>query len=351
MDIYSFDPLQDSRWPELIGRHPDASVFHTPAWLRALQRTYHFTPIAFTTSPPNGELKNALVVSALRSRLTGRRLVSLPFSDHCEPLVEDLDEFRALCLSVLRHRAQGHWKYVEMRPASSAIALEESFLEMGFRRTQTFYLHRLDLRPDLDALLHSFHKDSIQRKIRRAERERLTYEEGRSEPLLRKLCHLLDLTRRRHQVPLQPLAWFRNLIEGFGEHLCIRIASKDGQPAAGILTLTHGNSVVYKYGGSEARLNSLGGMPFLFWKTIQDAKHVGAHELDLGRSDCDNAGLVRFKEHWAAKRSTLTYWRSPGETRPTSDDGWKTRLARRALARLPGGIRRAVGSVLYRHMG
>lgn len=347
MDVYSFDPLQDSRWTEFVGRHPKASVFHTAGWLRALQRTYHFEPIAFTTSRPIDELRNALVFCAVRSWLTGSRLVSLPFSDHCEPLVESADELRAICISVLRHRMKGRWKYVEMRPVSSVIPLEEE----SFRRAQTFYLHRLDLRPDLDVLLRSFHKDSIQRKIRRAERESLTYEEGRSEPLLRKLCHLLDLTRQRHQVPLQPVAWFRNLIACLGESLCIRIASKEGQPAAGILTLTHGASVVYKYGGSDTRLNALGGMPLLFWKTIQDAKQIGARELDLGRSDCDNPGLIAFKEHWAADRSPLTYWRYPGEAHSTADNGWTTGLARRVFARLPGRVRRAAGSLLYPHLG
>jgi hypothetical protein len=346
MDVYSFDPLQDSRWTEFVGRHPKASVFHTAGWLRALQRTYHFEPIAFTTSRPIDELRNALVFCAVRSWLTGSRLVSLPFSDHCEPLVESADELRAICVSVLRHRMKGRWKYVEMRPVSSVIPLEEE----SFRRTQTFYLHRLDLRPDLDVLLRSFHKDSIQRKIRRAEREGLTYEEGRSESLLRRLCHLLDLTRQRHQVPLQPVAWFRNLIACLGESLCIRIASKEGQPAAGILTLTHGASVVYKYGGSDTRLNALGGMPLLFWKTIQDAKQFGARELDLGRSDCDNPGLIAFKEHWAADRSPLTYWRYPGEAHSTAD-GWTMGLARRVFARLPGRVRRAAGSLLYPHLG
>ena len=227
MDVYSLDPLQDPRWTELVARHPNAAVFDTSGWLRALQRTYHYAPIAFTTSPPNDELKNALVFSSVRSWLTGCRLVSLPFSDHCEPLVENADELQALCLFADRYRAGMHWKYVELRPAISALPPEVSF-----RRAQTFYLHRLDLRPDLDALLRSFHKDSIQRKIRRAERERLTYEEGRSESLLRKLCALLELTRRRHQLPLQPLAWFRNLVECLGDKLSIRIASKDGQPAA-----------------------------------------------------------------------------------------------------------------------
>ena len=345
MNVYSFDPLQDSRWTELVGRHPTASIFHTSAWLDALWRTYRFTPIAFTTSRPTEPLSNALVFSTVRSRLTGSRLVSLPFSDHCEPLVESADELHALCVAAVGHQIERGWRYVELRPSSAVALLEESF-----RSAQTFYLHRLDLRPDLDALLRGFHKDSIQRKIRRAERERLTYEEGRSESLLRKLCYVLDLTRRRHQVPLQPLAWFRNLIASVGENLCIRIVSKDGRPAAGILTLVHGHRVVYKYGGSDTRLNHLGGMPFLFWKTIQDAKQRGARELDLGRTDCDNAGLIAFKEHWAATRSTLTYWRSPGKPPSTADRGWAMKVARRVFARLPGGMRRAVGSLLYPHI-
>ena len=118
MEVYSFDPLHDARWTELVGRHPKASVFHTTGWLTALRRTYGFEPIAFTTSPPADQLANALLFTRVRSWLTGRRLVSLPFSDHCEPLVDTADELRGLCLAVLRYRAQGGWRYVEMRSAA-----------------------------------------------------------------------------------------------------------------------------------------------------------------------------------------------------------------------------------------
>jgi CelD/BcsL family acetyltransferase involved in cellulose biosynthesis len=345
MDVYALDPLEDPRWAALVEGHPRASVFHTPGWLRAIQRTYGFAPIAFTTCRPGEPLTNAVVFCAVRSWLSGRRLVSLPFSDHCEPLVESAEEWQALCEAVLRRRGEGRWRYVELRPASETAAPEA-----GFRTAQTFYLHRLDLRPDLSALLRSFHKDSIQRKIRRAERERLSLEAGRSEALLERLLHLLDLTRRRHQAPLQPLAWFRNLIDCLGERVTIRIAAKDGEPAAGILTLAHGDRVVYKYGGSDARLHALGGMPFLFWRTIQDARAAGARELDLGRSDQDNPGLVAFKEHLAATRSTLTYWRAPAAARAATDNGWTVRIARRIYARLPGGVRRAAGRLIYPHI-
>ena len=344
MDVYTFDPLRDSRWTDFVERHPRASIFHTPGWLSALERTYGFEPIAFTTSAPHTELRTALVMAAVRSRLTGRRLISLPFSDHCDPLVDTADQLHALTAAVIKLRRDGKWKHVELRPAASLA------LDPAFSPSQTFELHRLDLRGDPATLLRSFHRDSIQRKIRRAEREGLTYREGRTDDLLGAFRRLLELTRRRHQVPPQPLEWFGNLIDCLGDRLCIRLAlTKDGQPAAGILTLMHRDRMVYKYGGSDVRFNALGGVPWLFWKAIQDAKARGAVELDLGRSETDNAGLIAFKEHLGATGQPLTYWRAPAASgRPR--DGWASRMARRAFASLPGPLQRTAGRLLYRHL-
>ena len=344
MDIYTLDPLRDPRWADFVERHPRASIFHTPGWLSALERTYGFEPIVFTTSAPLTELRTALLVAAVRSRLTGRRLISLPFSDHCDALVDTPDEIRALSAAVVALQRENKWKYVELRPAASQRPAA------SFHAAQTFQLHRLDLQRDSAALWRSFHRDSIQRKIRRAEREGLIYAEGRTNDHLDALRELLELTRRRHQVPPQPAAWFHNLIDCLAERLCIRLAlTKHGQPAAGILTLMHRDRMVYKYGGSDVRLNALGGVPWLFWKAIQDAKARGAVELDLGRSDTDNAGLIAFKERLGATGQPLTYWRAPAASaRPA--DGWTMRIARRAFARLPAPLQRAAGRLLYRHL-
>src|SRR5580698_4409818 len=88
--VTSVDPLNDPRWPSFLASHPDASIFHTREWLNAVHRTYNYKPIAFTVS--NGEeLSNAVVFCRIRSWLTGNRLVSLPFSDHCQPLAAGQD--------------------------------------------------------------------------------------------------------------------------------------------------------------------------------------------------------------------------------------------------------------------
>src|SRR5947199_506989 len=148
MTVYVVDPLRDPRWTDFLRSHPAATVFHVPGWLRALHQTYGYEPVVFTTSPPGKELANGWAFCRIRSWLTGRRLVSLPFSDHCEPLVHNSEELSALSLFLQRNRKLERWKYVEIRSANSALPLDG-----GFHEAKTFYLHRLDLRPSLDALL------------------------------------------------------------------------------------------------------------------------------------------------------------------------------------------------------
>src|SRR5437879_7040214 len=223
-------------------------------------------------------MTNGMVFCRISSGLTGRRMVSLPFADHCEPLVERPED-RDVLFGLLRHGVQTeNLKYIEIRPLFSDVLSEP-----GLEKSDVYCFHVLDLRPNVEVLFRNFQKDSIQRKLKRAEREGLRYEEGRSENLLRKFYHLMLQTRRRHKLPPQPLDWFRNLIVCLGEQLTIHLASDNGRPIASILTLDHGDTLLYKYGCSDASHHNLGGMPFLFWKAIQEAKERGMRAFDLGR--------------------------------------------------------------------
>jgi len=280
--IHTLNPLQDSRWPEFLQRHTAASVFHTPGWLDALRRTYGYEPTVFTTQSSGKELQNGIVFCRVQDWLRGSRMVSLPFSDHCQPLVDSEENLELLLGALRQNQEREKWKYIELRPLAPWKTGQEN--QTSFARGEEFIFHTLDLRPSLDTIFHNFHKSCVLRKIHRAEREDLDYEIGRSESLLAKFYHLLLLTRRRHQLPPQPLTWFRNLADCLGDRLAIRLVSKDGQPIASILTMSFKNSLVYKYGCSDARYHNLGGMPLLFWKTIQEGKACGAREFDLGLS-------------------------------------------------------------------
>lgn len=345
MDVCEIDPLRDVRWPAFVRDHPASSIFHTAGWLEALRRTYGYEPAALAGSDPRGNLVSALVFCRVNSWLTGRRIVSLPFSDHCEPLAEDEDGLGRL-IAGLRQRADtGHCKYFELRPVS--LLSEPAF---GLAQGQRFYLHRLDLRPGADEVFHRFHRDCIQRKIRRAEREGLALEEGRTPETLKKFYNMVLQTRRRQGLPPQPIHWFRNLMDCVGNAAIIRLACKGDQAVAGILTLEHGKRIVYKYGASDEHFHNLGGMPYLFWRAIQDATGRGIEELDLGRTDPDNPGLIAFKEHLGAQRSMLCYRRTPPGNPEGTKVAWKLRLSRLAVRIAPDSLITATGSLLYRHI-
>lgn len=349
MPVYRIDPLKDGRWSVFAERNRSGSVFHTVGWLEALRRTYGYEPVVFTTSPPGGELTNGIVFCHVNSWLTGRRLVSLPFSDHCQPLVEDPGEMRDLLQIVKSDMERERWRYIEIR------LLEDQSThwtgDTDFPAVNSYCFHRLDLQLDLDKLFVSFHKDCVQRKIKRAEREELDYEEGRSEALLHKFYGLLLQTRRRQQLPPQPLAWFRNLINCLGDKLKIRVASKGECPVAAIFTLRRKNVLVYKYGCSDARFTNLGGMQSLFWEAIQEAKNSGIEQFDLGRSDWHNSGLIIFKDRWGAAPSTLTYRRHPAIASLAAPTARNTLIAKQIFAHVPDSILIPLGQLLYRHMG
>ncbi|MGA3048231.1 MAG: GNAT family N-acetyltransferase [Terracidiphilus sp.] len=349
MTVEQLDPIYDPRWNALLLRHAKASVFHTPAWLRTLRDAYGYESVALTTSMPGEPLSDGLVASRVDSWLTGSRLVSLPFADHCDPLVDSPSVLAAL-VGGLRERFQSRtWKYIELRPIDP---LETSpFPASELSPSATFFLHLLDLHPSTEDLYRGFHKSCIQRKLQRAEREGLVIERGHDEDILARFYRLFLLTRRRHQLPPQPLDWFRLLIRNFGEDLVIWIASKDDRPIAAILTLAWRDMVVYKYGCSDADFHQLGGMPVLYWQAIQYAKVRNAVRFDLGRSDLDNPGLVTFKNHWGARCTTLNYYRDVGASASAVSRSRGGTLARHLLSLLPDSCVTATGRILYRHMG
>src|SRR5262249_42725473 len=182
MTVFKIDPLQDSRWQTFVERHPQASVFHTVGWLEALHRTYGFRPVAYTTAKAGAELENGIVFCHVDSWLTGKRLISLPFSDHCQPLVDSPVTLAEMPSFIHEERVRTRRRVVEIRPRymDPAVVNTTPSIKAGV----SYCLHSLDLSSSSENIFSKFHKDCIQRKIRRARKEKLTYRAGRSQELL-----------------------------------------------------------------------------------------------------------------------------------------------------------------------
>jgi len=348
-EAYRVDPIGDPRWDEFVNRHPRASIFHTTGWLEALRQTYGYEPMVLTTSQSNSSLENGIVVCRIDSWLTGRRLVSLPFSDHCELLCDSIEDEAVLVRSLQSELKQQRCKYVELRPTRWNFAQNgerTSFLPAG-----AYFLHRLDLRPDLKCVFRRLDRDSVQRRILRAERAGLVEKCGKSDQLLNDFYSLFLITRRRHSLPPIPRAWFGNLIASQKNALEIRVAYKGGVAIAAILTLTFRDTVYYKYGCSDVRFNRFGATPWLLWRAVESGKAIGARELDMGRTQADSGGLLTFKNNWVPDPQRFVYWKYPNSAALDSIDHWKLGVAKRIFSHMPDRLLTVAGKLIYPHIG
>jgi hypothetical protein len=296
-----------------------------------------------TNDAPGDELTHGVVFCNVRSWMTGCRLVSLPFSDHCDPLVEDGDALHKIAADLAEGVDARRWNYVELRSLALAGAFGASF-----GPSESYCFHRIDLTSDINSIYKRTHRSSIQQMIRKGERG-LTYKAGNSDDLLREFYRLLILTRRRQNLPPQPIEWFLNLANALGDAMKIHVAYKENLGVASILTLHHKDTVYYKYGASEKAYANLGGTPLLMWKAIEEAHTSGARAFDMGRSDLDNKGLMEFKDRWGAERSELRYVRYPVAPKRPQRKG--SGMAKSLFANAPDAVLTLAGRLLYRHFG
>jgi len=349
LTIETLDPITDPRWAQFVGTHPGATAFHTPAWFRALRDTYGYRPVVMAQLSGDS-IASGVAGCVVRSALTGKRLVAIPFADHGGILAAGADSATELAVA-LRACAERHGcGHVELRalPGDDINAIEAAGFGPAFHGT----LHELDLAPTPEQLFRAFHKSSIVRKIRKAEKEKLAYESGDSDVLLDAFYRLTIETRRKHRLPPQPRAWFRNLLDAFGGRAKLHVARSEGHAVAAIFTLALGDRYIYKYGCSDTAQTNLGGTPMVFWRAIREAKEQGFRVFDMGRTELHHEGLATFKERWGAEPKPLWYYRAPApDTVDEGRDGRLMRFAMPVFERLPDSVLVGIGRALYRHMG
>src|SRR5437870_12423362 len=92
MKIVQVDPRVDPIWQTLADRG-GSSVFHSPSWIQVLTETYGWEASAYVVLDDRGEPQAGIPFCRIADMM-GERILALPFSDYCDPLVNDRSEER-----------------------------------------------------------------------------------------------------------------------------------------------------------------------------------------------------------------------------------------------------------------
>ncbi len=344
MHTIPIDPVADQRWSSFLASNDEATVFHHPAWIKTLMHSYGYGS-ASLACVGDEQILGVLPLLEIRSRLTGKRAVALPFSDYGGALAQSEAVHDKLLDAALVLQRERGWNFVELRkPLVHPLA----DISAAYKR------HALRLDADPDRMYRSFDKSQTQRSVTKFLKSGAIVERRTDRDALRAFMRLNYQTRRKHGLPPQPDRFFeqvqKNLLDpkmGF-----VSLARREGTVLAGCVFLVSKNTVYYKFGASDEAHLSHRPNHGIMWDVIQWAAAEGYATLDFGRSDLDGEGLIKFKRGWGTVETDLTYSRLGGQgNKGDRAGGGLLERTKPLLQHMPIPLLKMIGNVMYEHVG
>jgi len=333
-------PVASNKWMSFIQNHQDANVFHTPEWARVIKNTYGFPIYAAVLTTDEGLITSGVPFSVVHGPLSKGKIVSLPYTDHCQPLLSS-DSDAGLLAGFLAEtgnrvnigRVELRWKYPD--------------LEDYVYRTRHFR-HFIPLEKGAGEVYKSFSRTQRQ-NIGVAEKSGVEIVRGESLASMREFYRLQCLTRKRQGITVQPWRFFRNLwAETINKGLgFVLLAYKNRICLAGGVFLAWKKTVVYKYAASDNVGQRYRPNHLIIWSAVRWACENGFSVLDFGRCENENLGLRTFKKRWGAFEMPLTY-SFQGTLPGDSLLGQAGHAVKPVMKLVPLNLNRLGGSLLYR---
>jgi CelD/BcsL family acetyltransferase involved in cellulose biosynthesis len=343
VNIISIDPQHDALWQKLVNKHR-SDVFHSPAWINVLNATYDFDIKALVVLDDDGEPRSGLAYGRIEDMMDPR-IASLPFSDFCDPLVNDPDDWDALFTRLLAEDCR-----LNLRCLHNDLPLSEERLTFVNRAKW----HCIDLRREVDDLWMGM-DGAARRAIKKAQRQGITVRVAQDKDDLRAFFLLhLKLRKYKYNLLAQSYSFFENIWDNFipQGHGALMVAVYEDQVIGGVFFLEWQNKFYYKFNASDQDQVTLRPNDLVVWEGMQYGREKGYDYLDFGLSDWDQEGLLQYKRKFATEEKTISFLRYTPDGAP----GDKEKQIRKLLPQLtdllahndvPDEVTEKAGDLLY----
>jgi FemAB-related protein (PEP-CTERM system-associated) len=280
-----------------------ASLFHRPAWLKAVEAGTG-QRAAGLIAERLGTITGWLPLTEVRSALFGKALVSSGFGVGGGILATSDEAAQALAEAAQAHALHGGFCGIELRGGVIPAGWETwSDKHCGFERV---------LAADDEAELLA-----IPRKARAEVRKglgfghRVTVGRAASDLAAHYACYSASV--RNLGTPVFPRGLFRAMIEAFPDNSDILTVWQGDTALASVLSFYHGGAVLPFWGGGVFEARAARANEVMYYKLMLHARCKGMQRFDFGRSKT-NSGPFAFKKNWGFEPKPLTYaeWTAPG---------------------------------------
>ena len=315
----SFADLGDARVADRIEgfvREQRASLFHRPAWLRAVEAGTGQKACGFIAEQL-GTITGWLPLTEVRSALFGKALVSSGFGVGGGLCVASDGAQKALLEAAQRHAQAYGFSSLELR--GGPLPETERWRQWddkhcGFERA---------LATDDEAELLAIPRKA-RAEVRKGLKGGLEVRIGRGVEDQRAHYAIYAESVRNLGTPVFPAKLFRSMLDAFPDKSDILTVFKDGEPISSVLNFYHHGAVMPYWGGGTFAARGARSNELMYYELMLHARKQVMTRFDFGRSKT-GSGPYKFKKNWGFEPQPLAYaeWTAQGHAArdidPTSE--------------------------------
>lgn len=335
--------VNESEWRSFLDTCDAASIYYTPEWKHFIEKTFNYKSNYLFAKDENGNVNGLLPLFFVKSKLTGNRLSSVPFSHTCGYIGSN-DYKESLIYEGINAYTKLDLNYLEIR---------DEVKIKGFQLQNSFSTYILKLLTDIDKIWYKLEKKSARWAVKRSKTIGVQVESTNKLEDLRDFYELNCITKRAIGVPCHPWKFFKNMFKSLNKNILLYIARYNGEAIGGGVFWYFKDQAIYAYGAAHPDHLKLYPYNAFIWKSIEDACLNGYTCLDFGRTSYDNEGLINFKKRWGTNEVKLYYSYYPEKMRsPTVDrKDFKYQYGRKLIQKMPLPIYNKLSNSLFQHFG
>jgi hypothetical protein len=178
--------VTENEWRYFLDSCDSTKIYHTPEWRHFLESTFGYEPFYLFSKDGSGYIDGLLPLFYVKSKITGNRLCSVPFSHICGYIGSN-DSKDKLINEGIRVYSRLNASYFEVRDLVSL---------NGFHSKNSFSTYILDLCPDIGEVWSKLEKKSSRWAIKKSEKIGVRIESTTSIEDLKEFYELNCITKR-----------------------------------------------------------------------------------------------------------------------------------------------------------
>lgn len=281
-----------------VRAQPQATPFHLPAWLRAVERGTGNSAYCLIAENEAGELVGMVPLHLIASPLFGRALVSSGFAVGGGILAQSQ--------GVADRLADAVWELArELKCPTAELRGGDAPQRNWMIQRDAHASFKSDLAADDAAQLLAIPRKQ-RAEVRKGLDNGLTVETGSGQRDLDWHYRVYAESVRNLGTPVFPRSLMAETLQAFGSDADILTVLCEGRPVASVLNLYFNGAVMPYWGGGIWQARALRANDLMYYALMNHARQRGCTVFDFGRSKVDS-GAYFFKKNWGFDPEALIY--------------------------------------------